>query len=694
MTANLTPTKHNPLLNLVDQGGLPPFAHIEPTHVVPALDHLLVANRQAVADLLAEPMASPNWQNLVQPLEELDDRLHRVWAPAAHLNHVMNSEAWRAAYNSCLPKLSEYSTEIGQNEKLYRAWQALAESPAFADLDAGQQKLVRDSLRDFRLSGVALSAEAKTRFKEIAQQLAGLQAKFEENLLDATQAWTKNIADEQLLAGLPASALAQAQQQAQRKRLDGWLLTLDFPSYHAVITHADNRALREEIYTAFSTRASDQGPHAGRWDNSAHMEDILRLRHEAAQLLGFASFAERSLATKMADTPARVLTFLGDLARRSRPQAERDLAELRQFARDTLGIDELRAWDIAYASEKLRRMRFSISDEELRPWFPLPQVLDGLFGIVGRLYGIHIVPLENVETWHADVTVYEIRDADGSARGRFFLDPYARADKRGGAWMDDCAGRRRGRHGLQIPVAFLICNFTPPLTGQPALLTHDEVLTLFHEFGHGLQHMLTRIEAAGVAGINGIPWDAVELPSQFMENWCWERAALDLFARHWQTGERLPDDLFARMHAARNFQSALMMLRQVEFALFDFRLHLEYDPSRGARVLELISEVRAEVAVIQPPAFNRFAHSFSHVFAGGYAAGYYSYKWAEVLSADAYSAFEEAGIFDGATGRRFLNTILEQGGSREAMDLFVAFRGRPPEIEPLLRHNGLLGEAA
>ena len=688
----MTTASDNPLLNLLTQGGLPPFSQILPEHAEPAVDRILAENRSAVSALLAQD-GPWTWTRLVQPLEELDDRLHRAWAPAAHLNYVLNSESWRAAYNACLPKLSAYDTELGQNEDLYRAWQALADCDEFATFDAGQQKLVRNTLRDFRLSGVALPASAKSRYRDIMQQLSKLQSTFEENLLDATQAWQKVITDERALTGMPASARAQAQQLARNKKQGGWLLTLDFPSFDAVITYADDRALREEIYTAYCTRASDQGPHAGRFDNSALMENVLRLRHEAAQLLGFANYAERSLATKMADSPGQVLEFLRDLARRSRPRAERDLDELRCFARDNLNIDDLQPWDIAYASDKLRQSRYRINDEELRPYFPLPQVLSGLFEVVQRLYGIRITTLSDVDIWHPDVTAYEIRD-EGGMRGRFFIDPYARPDKRGGAWMDECAGRRRGREGVQAPVAMLVCNFTPPLAGQPALLTHDEVLTLFHEFGHGLHHLLTRVEIAGVAGINGVPWDAVELPSQFMENWCWERESLDLIARQWQSGEPLPEDLFRRMRAARNFQSALAILRQIEFSLFDFRLHLEFDPSRSGRVLELLGEVREEVAVIKPPDFNRFPHSFSHIFAGGYAAGYYSYKWAEVLSSDAYSAFEEAGIFDPATGRRFLGTILEQGGSREAMDLFIAFRGRAPAIEPLLRHSGLLDAAA
>lgn len=688
----MTSATANPLLVQLDQKGLPVFSQIQAEHASPALDHILAENRAAVANLLEHP-GPWTWDSLVLPLEELDDRLHRAWAPASHLNHVLNSDAWREAYTACLPKLSDYSTELGQNEGLYRAWQSLADSEHFLGLDASQQKLVRDTLRDFRLSGVALAAEAKARYKNIAQKLSQLNNKFEENLLDATQGWEKSILDEAALAGLPTSAKAQARQMAQSRGKEGWLLTLDFPSYHAVITHADDRALRQELYTAFFTRASDQGPQAGQHDNSALMEEILALRHELAQILGYTNYAERSLATKMAGTPERVLDFLRNLAQRGRGRALRELDELRDFARSSLGIDDLQSWDLAYASEKLRKNLYQVSDEELRPYFPLPRVLSGLFSIVEKLYGIRIRQLQGMDTWHADVTVYEISDAEG-LRGHFYLDPYARPNKRGGAWMDDCAGRRQGKLGLQTPIAFLVCNFTPPLAGQPALLSHDEVLTLFHEFGHGLHHLLTRVEAAGLAGINGVAWDAVELPSQFMENWGWERDALELIAGHWQTGESLPDALYQRMRAARNFHSALGLLRQVEFSLFDFRLHLEYDPSRGARVMALLDEVRDEISVFKPPAFNRFPNGFSHIFAGGYAAGYYSYKWAEVLSADAYSAFEESGIFDVDTGRRFLTTILEKGGSQEAMDLFIAFRGRPPAIEPLLRHTGLLDEAA
>jgi oligopeptidase A len=686
-------TNENPLLELADQGGLPAFHRIRPEHAEPALDAILAANRQRIEQLVGEP-GTPSWEKFVAPLEDMDDRLHRGWTPASHLNAVMNSDAWRQAYNACIPKLSNYSTELGQNERLYRAYQSLAESQGFATLEAAQQKVIRDALRDFRLSGVALPEKEKQRYKDIQQQLSKLHTRFEENLLDATQAWSKHVTDEPMLAGLTESTKAQARERAVARKMGGWLLTLDLPSYLAVMMHAENRALREETYTAFATRASDLGPHAGKWDNSETMDEILALRHESAKLLGFANFAELSLARKMAGTPETVLGFLRDLAHRTRPAAQRELDELRSFAHKELGIEDLQAWDVAFASERLKRHKHQLDAEMIRQWFPLPSVLSGLFETVHRLYGIHVYPLPGVELWHPDVTAYEIRGEDNELRGRFYLDPFAREHKRSGAWMDDCAGRRRTAQGIQLPVAFLVCNFRPPVGGQPALLTHEEVLTLFHEFGHGLHHMLTRVDYAGVAGINGVPWDAVELPSQFMENWCWEREALDLFAKHWETGKRLPDDLFRRMHAARNFQSALAMLRQLEFALFDFRLHLDYDPAGHSQVRKILDEVRSEVAVLQPPAFNRFANSFAHIFAGGYAAGYYSYKWAEVLSADAYSAFEEAGVFDRTTGRRFLHTILEQGGSREAMDLFVAFRGREPNIDALLRHHGLIGEAA
>lgn len=682
-------TTNNPLLEMT---GLPPFAHIRPEHVEPAIDQVLAENRVRVQVLLAA--GGPyDWNNLVQPLEELGDRLGRVWSPVGHMNSVVNSEALRVAYNACLPKLSEYSTEMGQSEALCRAYQSIADGPSFPRLDTAQKKIIDNALRDFRLSGIALSTEHKERYKAIMQELSALSSTFEENLLDATHAWKKVVVDEAQLAGLPDSALAMARQVAGREGQSGWMFTLEFPSYFPVITYADNRDLRREMYEAYVTRASDAGPHAGQWDNTPVMEDILRLRHEAAQLLGFANYAERSLVTKMAASTTQVLDFLHDLAKRSLPIARRDLDEVRAFARERHGMDELEAWDIPYYSEKLRRHKYAISQEELKPYFPEDRVLAGMFAVVRRLYGLDIREIEGVETWHADVRFFEIRDAQGEVRGQFYLDLYARPHKRGGAWMDECMTRKKLlAQDMQIPVAYLTCNFSPPIGSAPALFTHDEVLTLFHEFGHGLHHMLTRVDYPSVAGISGVPWDAVELPSQFMENWCWEREALDLIAGHYQTGAPLPQAMFEKMIAAKNFQSGMQMVRQLEFSIFDFRLHLEYDPARGGRIYEILDEVRQQVAVIRPPSFNRFPHSFGHIFAGGYAAGYYSYKWAEVLSSDAFSRFEENGIFDRDTGIRFLSAILEQGGSRDPMELFIEFRGREPQIDALLRHSGMTAE--
>jgi oligopeptidase A len=619
----------------------------------------------------------------------MDDRINRAWSPVSHMNAVVNTEALREAYTACLPKLSEYSTEMGQDEDLYRAFRQIADGAEYVQLDTAQKKIIDNALREFRLSGIELDQAARDRYKAIMQDLSKLTSSFSDNVLDATTAWHRQIDDEGLLAGLPASALALARQTADRRQLDGWVLTLEFPSYYPTMTYADNRTLREELYTAYVTRASDQGPDAGKWDNAATMEQILALRHEAATLLGFDNYAERSLATKMAESTEHVTNFLNDLAMRSKDAAEMELEEVRTYARERHGMKDLQPWDIPYYSEKLRLQKYAISQEELKPYFPEPRVVDGLFSIVERLYGITIEQIEGVDTWHEEARFYRIHDEAGELRGEFFLDLFARPHKRGGAWMDECITRRKTSGGLQTPVAYLVCNFSPPIGEDPALLTHDEVTTLFHEFGHGLHHMLTRVDYAGVSGISGVAWDAVELPSQFMENWCWEREALDLIAGHYQTGETLPEPLYQRMRTARNFQSAMQMVRQLEFALFDFHLHRDYDPNRGARVHEILEMVREQVAVIRPPAFNRFENSFTHVFSGGYAAGYYSYKWAEVLSADAFSAFEETGIFDRDTGSKFLSSILEQGGSREPMELFVDFRGREPTIDALLRHSGL-----
>ncbi|MGZ8215799.1 oligopeptidase A [Methylomagnum sp.] len=682
----------NPLLESHD---LPPFSRIKAEHVQPAVEQILADNRAAIAALL-EPGKTYTWANLVEPLEDLDDRLNKAWSPVSHMNSVVNSDELREAYNACLPLLSEYATEVGQNEDLYRAYHSLADSPDFASLETAQRKIIDNALRDFRLSGVDLPPAQKDRFKEIAQELSRLGSKFQDNLLDATQGWTKHIEDESLLAGLPDSAKLLARQTAAAQSKEGWVFTLEFPSYVAIMTYADSRELRQEFYTAYATRASDQGPNAGQWDNGETMEKLLALRHEEAQLLGFANFAELSLATKMAPSTDEVVGFLKDLADRSKPHAQQDLAELRAFAAEHLGIESAESWDLGYASEKLRQHKYELSEEEVRQYFPAPKAVAGLFAVVEKLYGLRIRAVDGVEVWHPDVRFYEIQDDAGELRGAFFLDMYARPKKRGGAWMDECVTRRRVGDDVQTPVAYLTCNFTPPSENEPALLRHDEVLTLFHEFGHGLQHMLTRVDYPGVSGIHGVEWDAVELPSQFMENYCWEPEALALISGHYQTGEPLPKTLLDKMIAARNFQSGMQMVRQLEFSLFDFRMHRDYDPALGGRVYPILNEVRQQVAVVIPPAFNRFPHSFSHIFAGGYAAGYYSYKWAEVLSSDAYSLFEEQGIFNPETGKAFMANILETGGSQKAMALFVAFRGREPEIDALLRHNGIteLPEAA
>ncbi len=681
-------TATNPLLQDFD---LPPYSQIKPEHVEPAIDQILADNRAAIATLLETQQSNPSWSGLVLALDELNARLGRAWSPVSHLNAVCNSAELRAAYEACLPKLSEFWTEMGQNKPLFEAYDALAKSPAAAGFEVAQKTILEHALRDFRLSGIDLPPAEQQRYGEIQMKLSELTSRFSNQLLDATQAWTKHITDEAQLAGLPDSAKAQMAQAAKAKELDGWLISLEFPSYYAVMTYADDRALREELYAAYCTRASDQGPNAGQFDNGPLMEQILDLRQELAHLLGFAHYSELSLASKMAENTEQVLHFLRDLAVRSKPFAQRDLQELKAFAAEQ-GCADLQSWDVGYYSEKLRQQRYSISQEQIRAWFPIDKVLSGLFAIVQKLYGIEIAELQDFDTWHPDVRLFEIRE-NGQHVGRFFFDLYARANKRGGAWMDGARDKRRTAAGELIsPVANLVCNFTPAVEGQPALLTHDEVTTLFHEFGHGLHHLLTRIEHAGVSGINGVAWDAVELPSQFMENWCWEPEGLALISGHFESGEPLPKDLLDKMLAAKNFQSGLMMVRQLEFSLFDFELHATHGDGRS--VLDVLEGIRDEVAVIRPPAFNRFANSFAHIFAGGYAAGYYSYKWAEVLSADAFSLFEEQGVLNPETGRAFREAILARGGSQEAMCLFVDFRGREPSIDALLRHSGLSEEAA
>ncbi|OMQ21016.1 oligopeptidase A [Serratia oryzae] len=678
----------NPLLTPFS---LPPFSAIRPEDIVPAVQSALADCRAAVERVVAQP-GPFTWENLCQPLAESDDRLARIWSPVGHLNAVKNSPELREAYEQALPLLSEYGTWVGQHEGLYQAYRSLREGPGFATLSVPQRKAVENALRDFELSGIGLPAEKQKRYGEIVARLSELGSTYSNNVLDATMGWSKLITDVNELSGLPESALAQAQAMAQAKEQEGWLLTLDMPSYLPVMTYADSQALREEMYRAFATRASDQGPNAGKWDNSEVMAETLALRHELAELLGFASYADKSLATKMAESPEQVLGFLNDLAKRARPQAEQELAQLRAFAKQHYGVDELEAWDITYYGEKQKQHLFSISDEQLRPYFPEQRVVEGLFEVVKRIYGITAKERKDVDTWHPEVRFFDLFDAKGELRGSFYLDLYARENKRGGAWMDDCVGSLRKANGeLQKPVAYLTCNFNRPLGDKPALFTHNEVTTLFHEFGHGLHHMLTQIDTAGVAGISGVPWDAVELPSQFMENWCWEPEALAFISGHFETGEPLPKALLDKMLEAKNYQAALFILRQLEFGLFDFRMHAEYSPEKGAQILPTLFDVKKTVAVVPSPSWGRFPHAFSHIFAGGYAAGYYSYLWAEVLSADAYSRFEEEGIFNAQTGKSFLDNILSRGGSEEPMELFKRFRGREPQLDAMLRHYGIKG---
>ncbi|MCC5880516.1 MAG: oligopeptidase A [Idiomarina sp.] len=678
---NHTQDTANPLLS---DFLFPPFSKIEPAHIQPALEQALAESRELIERVAAQTY--PTWDSLVAPLEAADDKISRIWSPVSHMNAVVSNDALREAHDNCLALLSDYSTWVGQHQGLYAAYQTLKDSHEFNALDQAQQRVITDTLRDFELSGVGLVAADKARYGEIQSRLSELSSTYSNQLLDATHAWVKHVTDEADLAGLPDSAKAAAAAEAQERELGGWVFTLDIPSYLPVMMYADNRQLREEMYQAFTTRASDQGPNAGEFDNSKVMQETMTLRHELAQLLGFASYADLSLATKMAESPAQVMSFLEDLAARSLPAAQRDIAEVKQFAQQEHGVEELQAWDLGYYSEKLKQQTYAISDEELRPYFPENKVVDGLFEVAKRLFGIRIEAQTGMDTWHPHVRFFNVYDQQGTHRASFYLDLYARAKKRGGAWMAECAVRRRLADGsLQIPVAYLTCNFSKPAGNEPALFTHDEVITLFHEFGHGLHHMLTQVEVAGVSGINGVAWDAVELPSQFLENWCWEKEALAFISSHHKTGETLPDDLLQKMLAARNFQSAMQMVRQLEFSLFDMRIHMQDNPD----IQGILNEVRAQVSVFTPPAYNRFQHSFGHIFAGGYAAGYYSYKWAEVLSADAFSRFEEAGIFNAEVGEDFLHAILERGGSDDAMNLFKAFRGREPDIAALLRHSGI-----
>ena len=674
----------NPLLDFTD---LPLFDRIRAEHVAPAVDALLTECEQALETAVA-PGFPAQWQALAATLDTATEKLGRAWGAVSHLNGVADTPELRAAYNEALPRVTEFWTRLGSDERLYAKYKAIDAQ----QLNPAQRQAHQNAIRNFVLGGAELSGPAKVRYAQIQERQAELGQKFSENTLDATDAYAEYV-DAAELAGVPDDVLQSTRAAAQAEGREGHKLTLKMPCYLPVMQFAHSSALRQRLYRAYVTRASHQAPETGRqFDNSALMQEILQLRHEQAQLLGFNNFAEVSLATKMAESPDEVEKFLLDLAQRAKPRAQAELDELKAYARSVGGPEDFQPWDSSFYAEKMKEDKLGLSDEELRPYFPLPGVVQGMFELVKRIYGISVEKTEGIPVWHADVTTYVLKDADGKAFGQFYLDPYARAEKRSGAWMDECVNRRHTTAGLQQPVAYLVCNFTPPLAGQPALLTHEEALTLFHEFGHGLHHLLTQVDEAAVAGIHGVAWDAVELPSQFMENWCYDPATLRGFARHWQTGAPMPEDMIAKLRGSRTFLSGLGNARQLEFSLFDLRLHRDYQPGGDARVLETLQRVRDEVAVMQPPAINRMPWSFSHIFAGGYAAGYYSYKWAEVLSADAFAAFEESG-FAAETGYRFRDTILAKGGSQEAMDLFVEFRGRKPSIEPLLRHTGLL-EAA
>ena len=675
----------NPLL---EHAPLPDFTRIRPEHVEPAVRDMLDRGRGRIAEIAA--LTQPSFASVVVPLEELQHRVARTWSPVSHLNAVLNSDALRQSYNACLPLLSAYQTDLAQSETLFRAYEAIAEHEG-SRLDAVQRRVIEHALRDFRLAGVGLPPERKSAFKTTMLELTQLQAKFEENVLDATNGWTRHVVDGAELRGLNETLIEQARRRAHDQRMEGWVLTLDQPTYVAVVTDAESGELRRAFYEAWTTRASDSGPNAGRWDNSQVMEEILKRRHAAARLLDFPSYAHYALSTRMARSVPEVLEFLTELARSAREAALAEFRELEEFAGE-----RLQAWDVGFFAERLQRSRYSVSQEELREYFPLPRVLTGLFEVAERLFGVRIRERSGAALWHPDVRYFSIERPGGEAVGSFFLDAYARPNKRSGAWMDECVGRKRLAGGSSLPVAYLVCNFLGPSGSRPALLTHDDVLTLFHEFGHGLHHLLTKVDYPSVAGISGVAWDAVELPSQFLENYAWHPSVLQRISSHIASGAPLPEDKQARLIATRSFHAGLQMMRQLEFALFDFRLHSQFDPERGGRVLETLAEVRKEVAVVRVPEWNRFPHSFGHIFAGGYAAGYYSYKWAEVLAADAFGAFEEAGVFDRTTALRFLDCILSRGGSRDALEAFVEFRGRRPDVRALLRQHGILapGELA
>lgn len=672
----------NPLL---DTTALPRFDDVRPEHAQAALRELIAAHRGKLAEILDDP-APKNFQSFIAPLEEMSHELSRVWSPVSHLQSVLEDPAWREAYNASLPLMTEHATELSQNQKLQQAYQQVADNMP-EDATPAMQMLVDQELRDFRLAGVALPDKEKARYKALKQELAATQAKFDQNVQDATDAWQLHATDESQVAGLPEQVVERARLEAAETGKDGWLLKLDFPTYHAVMTHGDDRDLRESFYKAWSTRASDEGSN-DKWDNTERIEKILALRHEASLLVGFGNYAEYSLATKMAAEVDEVLEFLTELASKTREAARKELDDIEAHA-----DAPLEAWDVTYHLEKLKQAKYSISDEELRQYFPASRVESGLFHLAEKLYGITVTERASVSGWHETVRYYEIRDSAGQLLGSFYTDLYARKGKRGGAWMDECVIRKNLTGNATEPVGYLVCNFSPPDAKGISLLTHNDVLTLFHEFGHMLHHLLTKVDYPSIAGINGVPWDAVELPSQFMENFAWHHEVLKQCSAHFRSGASLPKEIFDRLHRSRHFGEGLAMLRQIEFALFDFRIHSNYDATKGGQALQVLDEVRKEVALINYPSYNRFPHSFAHIFAGGYAAGYYSYKWAEVLAADAFSAFEESGIFDNETAARFRREILEVGGSRDIMEAYIAFRGRKPTLDALLRQSGI-GKAA
>lgn len=680
----------NPLLSLQ---GLPNFSLVKPEHVLDAVKSAIDNSVEVIKSVVKAHENDPTWDNVMAPIEEADDKLSKIWSVVSHLNGVCNTEALRQAHDECLPLMAEYSTFVGQYKPLCDVLKKISRSDAFSLLTNAQKKSIENSLRDFRLSGIDLPEDKQKRFAEISAQLSQLQSNFSNNVLDATQGFILNITDDSKIKGLPLAQQKQAKAEAQKRNLEGMVFTLDIPSYLPFMTYVEDRELRKELYVAYVTRASDQGPNANQWNNHDNIENIMRLRAEEAELLGYESYAHLSLATKMANDPQEVIKFLVDLAKKSKAQGQKEMQELQEFALESGLEGDLEPWDVAFYSQKLCQEKYSYDPQELRPYFGVSKVVSGLFECTERLFNVSFRPRFGVDVWHEDVNCYDIYDRFGSKMGTFYMDLFAREGKRGGAWMDECMSRRyRSDGSLQLPVAYLVCNFTPPMNGKESLLTHDEVVTLFHEFGHGLNQLLTRIDIADVSGINGVPWDAVELPSQFLENFAWQEEVLNFLSCHERTGEALPKEKLDALIKAKNFESAMAMLRQLEFALFDFRLHLEYQKDKGARVYEILNEVKDLVAVVPQYDKARFPDSFSHIFAGGYSAGYYSYKWAEVLAADAFGRFEEEGIFDSKAGEDFKDYILACGGASDPMNGFVAFRGRKPQVDALLKQSGISQE--